>query len=356
MFITNIELQNFRNYKSQKIELSPNINIFYGDNAQGKTNIVESVFLAAFGKSFRTSRDKELINKYSDFCNILINYKNNNRAGKIKIQISEKKIVNVNGIKLKKLSELLGTINVVLFSPDDINILKDGPSKRRKFLDMMIGQIRPNYIHNLSNYLKVLEERNNYLKQVNISNYNAGLLEIWDEKLAEYGEIIYKYRNEFIKKIQEKLKEIHKEITANKEDIDIKYNSDYINKEKFLLKLKNRRKIDLMKGYTTEGIQKDDFVIYINGEQLNIFGSQGQHRTVILSLKLCELEILKEETLESPILLLDDFMSELDEKRINNFLKYIKDIQVIITCTDEIKIDDVSKKIFYVKNGQAEKL
>lgn len=356
MLITSIDLQNFRNYKTQKIELSPNINIFYGDNAQGKTNIIESIFLTGFGKSFRTNKDKELINKESDFCNILINYKNNKRDGKIKIQISDKKIISVNGVKIKKLSELLGTINIVLFSPDDINILKEGPAKRRKFLDMMIGQIRPKYIYNLNNYLKVLEERNNYLKQINNSNYDENLLEIFDEKLAEYGEIIYKYRKEFINKIQLKIIKIHKEITANKEEIEIKYESSYFNKEKFLEKLKSKRKLDIIKGYTTEGIQKDDFVIYINEEQLNIFGSQGQHRTAILSLKLCELDILKEETLESPILLLDDFMSELDEKRINNFLNYIKDIQVIITCTDEIKIEEISKKVFYVKNGQTEEL
>lgn len=356
MLITSIELQNFRNYKSQKIELSPSINIFYGDNAQGKTNIIESIFLTAFGKSFRTSREKELINKESDFCNVFTNYRNNQREGNIKIQISDKKIVNLNGIKLKKLSELLGTINVVLFSPDDINILKEGPSKRRKFLDMMIGQIRPNYIYNLNNYLKVLEERNNYLKQVTNSHYDENLFEIWDEKLAEYGEIVYKYRKKFINKIQDKLQKIHKEITENKEEINIEYKSDYRDKENFLMKLKSKRKLDIIKGYTTEGIQKDDFVIYINGEQLNVFGSQGQHRTAILSLKLCELEILKEETTESPILLLDDFMSELDEKRITNFLKYIKDIQVIITCTDEIKIEEVYKKVFYVQNGQAENL
>ena len=354
MLITSIELQNFRNYKSQKIELCPSINIFYGDNAQGKTNIIESIFLTAFGKSFRTSKEKEMICKDTDFSNILVMYKNNRREGNIKIQISDKKIITVNGVKIKKLSELLGTINVVLFTPDDINILKEGPSKRRKFLDMMIGQIRPKYIHNLSNYLKVLEERNNYLKQVRNENYDDKLFEIWDEKLAEYGEIIYKYRKEFINKIEDKIKAVHKEITANKEDIEIKYISDYIEKEAFLQKLKSKRKIDIIKGYTTEGIQKDDFVIYINNEPLNVYGSQGQHRTAILSLKLCELEILKEETSENPILLLDDFMSELDEKRITNFLKYIKNIQVIITCTEEIQIDGVEKNIYYVQNGQAE--
>ncbi len=356
MLITSIELQNFRNYKEQKIDFCDKLNILFGDNAQGKTNIVEAIFLAAFGKSFRTNKDKEMILKDQEFSNILINYENNSRTGKIKIQISDKKNIFVNDIKIKRLSDLLGTINVVLFTPDDINILKEGPSKRRKFLDMMIGQIRPKYIYTLSNYLKILEERNNYLKQINVNNYDETLLEIWDEKLSEYGELINNYRKEFINKIKEIIKNIHGEITENKEEINIKYVSDYENKEKFLEKIKRNRKKDIFKGFTAVGIQRDDFIIYINGEPLNIYGSQGQHRTAVLSLKLCELEILKEETQENPILLLDDFMSELDETRIKNFLKYLKNIQVIITCTEEIDINEKIKNVFYVKNGIVEKI
>ena len=356
MLITSIELQNFRNYQEQKIDFCNKLNILFGDNAQGKTNIVEAIFLAAFGKSFRTNKDREMILKDKEFCNILINYENKNRKGKIKIQISDKKAIFINDIKIKKLSELLGTINVVLFSPDDINILKEGPSKRRKFLDMMIGQIRPKYIYTLSNYLKILEERNNYLKQININNYDENLLEIWDEKLSEYGELVYLYRKEFINKIEKIIKNIHNEITEDKEKIEIKYVSDYENKEKFIEKIRKNRSKDIYKGYTTVGIQRDDFIININGEPLNIYGSQGQHRTAVLSLKLCELEILKEECQENPILLLDDFMSELDETRIKNFLKYLKDIQVIVTCTDEIDIKEKTKSVFYVKNGIVNKI
>ena len=149
MLINNIELQNFRNYKQQKIKLIPSINIFYGDNAQGKTNIIEAIFLVAFGKSFRTKKDQEMIFKDAEFSNVCVNYENNNKKRNIKIQISDKKNIILNGIKVKKLSELLGAINVVLFTPDDINILKEGPVKRRRFLDMLISQIRPNYIYNL---------------------------------------------------------------------------------------------------------------------------------------------------------------------------------------------------------------
>ena len=355
MLITSIELQNFRNYKLQKINLNSNINVFFGDNAQGKTNILESVFISAFGKSYRAKKDNELIKIGEDFSNIIVNYKNNRRAGNVKIQISNKKSIILNGIKIKKLSELLGNINIVLFTPDDINILKEGPSKRRRFLDMMIGQIRPNYVYAINEYMKVLEQRNNYLKQIN--NYktiNEDLMQIWDEKLTEYGIQIAKYRKEFISKIAEKIKEIHKEITENKEDISIEYITDCENKDDFLSQLKNMRKLDIIKGYTTKGVQKDDFVIYINGQPVNIYGSQGQYRTSILSLKLCELEIIKEEIGETPILLLDDFMSELDEKRICNFAKHIKNTQVIITCTKEIYEEEVNKTVFYIKEGKVE--
>ena len=353
MLINSVEIQNFRNYNYEKIDLNKNVNIFYGDNAQGKTNIIEAIFISAFGKSFRTNKEKELIKIGEDFSNIIINYENKDRKGNIKIQINDKKNIIVNSVKIKKLSELLGTINVVLFTPDDINILKEGPSNRRKFLNMMIGQIKPNYIYNLNMYLKTLEQRNNYLKQIkNNERINDDLFNIWDVQLAEYGEKVSKYRQEFIEKIKNKIKKVHNEITENKENIEIEYLTDSLNKENLIKVLQKNRKIDIIKGYTTKGIQRDDFVIYINEKPLDVYGSQGQHRTAILSLKLCELDIIKDEVGEEPILLLDDFMSELDEKRINNFLRHIKNTQVIITCTKEIKDQNIEKTIFNVKNGK----
>lgn len=352
MLITDLELQNFRNYEKQKIEFNPNINVFYGDNAQGKTNIIEAIFISAFGKSFRTSKEKEIIKYNENFLNINLKYKNKDRDGNIKIQIADKKNILVNGLKIKKLSELLGNINIVLFTPDDINILKNGPAQRRRFLDMMIGQIRPNYVYNLNMYLKVLEQRNNYLKQLRNENINLELLDIWDEKLAQYSNKICLYRLEFINKIKEKINYIHKNITEDKEEIKIEYITDSIEKEELLKQIKDRRKVDIIKGYTTKGIHRDDFNIYINGNLVNIYGSQGQHRTAVLSLKMCELEIIKEEIGESPILLLDDFMSELDAKRRKNFLNNIEDTQVIITCTDEIKEEKINQNIFYVNSGK----
>ena len=341
MYINKIILKNFRNYEEQEIQLNKNINIFYGDNAQGKTNILESISLCGFGKSFRTNKDKELIKKEKDFLKVETYFQKEDRDGKIKIEISNKKIAYLNDIRLKKLSEILGNINLVIFTPDDINLLRNSPGNRRKFLDMMIGQLRPSYILNLNNYIKTLDQRNYFLKQ---KNRNKEMLDIWDEKLAEYGEKIFIYRNEFIEKIKSKIKYIHSEITN--EEINIKYKSDCKIKNEYLNKLKISREIDYIKGYTSSGIHRDDFCITINQEPVNIYGSQGQNRTAVLSLKLAELNVIFEEVGEYPILLLDDFMSELDEKRISNLLNNIKNIQVIITCTKNMEIkNSVSYKI-----------
>ena len=352
MWIKKIKINNFRNYKNQEINLEKNINIFYGENAQGKTNIIEAIFLSSMGKSFRAKKDKEMIMLGEENSNIELEYEKTDRHGKIKIELGNKKIVYINGIKIKKLSELLGKINVVIFTPDDINILKGGPQNRRRFLDIMISQLRPNYMYNLNLYLKTLEQRNNYLRQIKEENKNENMLDIWDEELANYTINIYNYRKEFIEKIKNKIKKTHGEITNNKEEIKIEYLSECISKEKYLDLLKQRRKLDIIKGYTTKGIHRDDFIIYINDKELSTYGSQGQHRTAILSLKLAELNIVKDEIGESPILLLDDFMSELDEKRRKNFLEKIEDVQVIITCTEKIDIENKKVLVYNVKSGE----
>ena len=353
MWIKEIEIHNFRNYEKEKIKLNKKINVFYGENAQGKTNIIEAIFLSSIGKSFRTNKEKELIRFGEENCNLDISFEKSDRDGRISINIGNKKNILINGIKIKKLSELLGNVNIVIFTPDDIDILKGGPQNRRKFLDMMISQLRPKYMHIYSLYLKTLEERNTYLK--NIENQKYDLLEIYDEKLAEYGYEIYKYRKEFIEKIKEKIKTIHNNITNNRENIEIEYISDCDDKEKYLKILKERKKLDTIKGYTTKGIHRDDFNIYLNDLLVNIYGSQGQHRTAVLSLKLSELQVIYDEIGENPILLLDDFMSELDENRRSNFLESIKDTQVVITCTERIDLKNSYYEIFNVKNGKIEK-
>ncbi len=351
MFITNIKLQNFRNYEKQEINLDENINIFYGENAQGKTNILEAIFISAMGKSFRAKRDNELIKFGEKEACIEIVFEKENREKKIKVNINEKKQIILNGIKITKLSELLGNLNIVIFSPDDINVLKDGPQKRRKFLNMMISQLKPGYIYYFNLYKKTLEQRNNFLKQIKFKGKSEQNLEIWDESLSNYAEKIHNYRLEYIKKINNKIKKIHENITQKKENIEMEYISDFKNKEEFYNLLKINRKKDIEKGYTTKGIHRDDFNIYINNNLVNIYGSQGQHRTAMLSLKLSELYIIKDEINEFPILLLDDFMSELDEKRIKNFLNNIENTQVIITGTEKIILEKNKINVYNVKQG-----
>ena len=354
MYIENIKLSNFRNYIEEEILLDKNINIFYGNNAQGKTNIIEAIYICSLGKSYRTSREKEIININNDkFAKVEMKYCKNDREGKIKLELSDKKLISINDIKLNKMSEVLGKINIVLFNPEDINIFREGPSKRRRILDVMISQLRPSYVYNLNMYSKTLEQRNNYLKQIKFENKSEEMLEIWESKLAEYAENINIYRKEFVKKIQEKIVDIHKKITDNREIIKIEYLSDFNNKEQFIKDLERNRKIDIIRGFTGKGIHRDDLKIYINNKELGIYGSQGQHRSSILSIKLSELEIIKDETDENPILLLDDFMSELDKIRRRNFLEDVKNTQVIITCTDKLELENENKKVFYVENRKS---
>ena len=341
MWIKKIKIKNFRNYESEEINLEKKINIFYGQNAQGKTNIIESIFLCSLGKSFRTKKDKEMIKLNEQNAVVEVEYEKSDRDGKIKIEIGNKKNIYLNGIKIKKLSELLGNLNIVIFTPDDINILKGGPQNRRRFLDIMISQLRPNYMHILNLYIKTMEQRNNYLRQIKEEHKDENLLEIWDEKLAEYAIKIYEYRKEFIEKIIKKLDIIHKNITNGEEQIELEYVTECDSKEKYLKLLKERRKLDIIKGFTTKGVHRDDFMIYINKKDIKIFGSQGQNRTAMLSLKLAELQVIYDEIGEYPILLLDDFMSELDKTRRKNFLENIEGTQVIITGTEKLDIENL---------------
>ena len=352
MLITSLKIQNFRNYEELKIDFNKDINVIYGDNAQGKTNILEAIYLTAIGKSFRTNKDKELIKMGENFAKIEAEFSKSDRTGSIKIEISDKKNIYLNGVKVKKFSELLGNMHVVIFTPDDINILKDGPAQRRRFLDIFISQLRPNYVYCLNMYLKALEQRNNYLKQIKFENKSEDFLDIWDEKLADYAEKVFKYRFEFIEKIKNKIKSVHNVITENNEDINIEYVTDFTNKEEFLKKLRNNRKLDILKGFSTKGIHRDDFNVYINSNLVNVYGSQGQHRTAILSLKMSELRVIYDEIGENPILLLDDFMSELDEKRRTNFLSNIRDTQVLVTCTDKFVLEKNNFNLYNVKSGK----
>ena len=350
MLIKEITLENFRNYSFQKINLNKNVNVFFGDNAQGKTNILEAIFFASIGKSFRTNKEKELIKEKETLAKIQIDYFKDNREKKINVEIEDKKKFFINDIQIKKLSELVGNINVVLFTPEDIEILRNEPIKRRKFLNIMISQLRPKYIHLLAEYNKILEQRNNYLKQIKYENKSINNLEIWDEQLIQIGFKIYEYRKEFIEKINKKILKIHLKTTNNKEKIEIKYKSN-INENNFKEKLVNSQKIDIERGYTSIGVHRDDFEIFINNKNVSIYGSQGQQRSSIISLKLAEAEVVYEEIEDYPIILLDDFMSELDKKRITGFINNIKNNQVLITCTEKINLDNMVYNFFEVNNA-----
>ena len=352
MYINKLKLENFRNYDIQEIEFDKNINIIYGDNAQGKTNILEAIFVCSLGKSFRTNKEKELINKENKYAKLEMISSKEDREVKINFEIEEKKNFKINDIKIKKISDILGKNYIVLFTPEDITILKNDPSKRRRFLNIMISQLRPMYVHLLNKYNKTIEQRNIYLKQIKYEGKPIENLEIWDEQLVNLGTKIYEYRKNFIEKLNEKIIDIHLKTTENKEKIKIKYITNIENN--YLDKLKKNKNNDIKKGYTEIGIHRDDFEIYINDNPISIYGSQGQKRTTIISLKLAEANVIYEEIGERPVILLDDFMSELDKKRIQGLFENIKENQVIITCTDSFKINNSKYNLYKVTNAKIE--
>jgi DNA replication and repair protein RecF len=354
MYIKNIYLENFRNYDKQFIELNENINVFYGNNAQGKTNVLEALYFCALGRSFRTYKDNELINIKNNDAKIDVNYIKNDRENEIEIIISRnsKKTIKLNKIKISKNSELVGNINIVIFSPDDIIILKQNPGLRRKFLDILISQLRPKYLYDLTEYNKILEQRNAELKNKRIET-----MDVWNEQLAIYAEKINKSRKEYIGKLSDKIGSIQPQITNKKENIRIEYKTQFESKEQFINLLINNYNLDLLRGYTSVGPHREDFEIYINDKELNIYGSQGQHRTALLALKIAELQIIEDETNETPILLLDDVTSELDIERIKLIFEKIKKYQVFITCTDIdsiLRYDSLTKniKLYNISEGR----
>ncbi|EKQ57788.1 MULTISPECIES: DNA replication/repair protein RecF [unclassified Clostridium] len=357
MYVKNIILVNYRNYESLTIELDKNVNVFIGDNAQGKTNVLESIYYGAFAKSHRTSKDKELINWKKDKAYISLLIGKNRIDKKIDISILRdgKKAIKVNNIKVNKIGELFGTFNVVMFSPEDLKIIKEAPNLRRRLLDMELSQINSKYYFNLVQYHKILNERNTLLKS---NKFSEDMLEVYDTQLIEYADYIISKRLEYIDKINFYGNEIHKDITSGKEKIEFKYNctvnlSNF--KDNYLKKLKDNIFRDKEKGLTSIGPHRDDFQVFINDIDAKTFGSQGQQRTSILTMKFSSLKIIKEITGEYPVLLLDDVLSELDINRKKYILSTIKDIQTIITCTgiDDLgeHLDDKSK-LFTVSSGQ----
>ncbi|EPY2307428.1 DNA replication/repair protein RecF [Clostridium botulinum] len=364
MYIKNVHLINFRNYDDMYLELSPNTNIFVGNNAQGKTNILESIYYSSIGKSHRTNKDKDLI-KWDKNNTYLRTYVSRERLDKtidINIFKNGKKAITVNKIKIKKISELMGNLNVVMFSPEDLRIIKDSPGNRRKFLDIELCKINNVYYHDLVQYNKILSERNTALK--NWNNKINDIIDIYDEQLSKYGAFIIKERNKYLDKLNIIGKNIHKKITNDLEDINFRYLTnikDFDNAEKeLLIVLKKNRKKDLERNSTSIGPHRDDFEVSINNIDTRIFGSQGQQRTAVLTLKFASLEIIKNIIGEYPVLLLDDVLSELDSNRQKFVLNSIDKIQTIITCTgiEEIDkyLDKKQSQLYLVNNGKIKRI
>ncbi len=350
MIIKKIYLENFRNYEKQIIKFHPEKNVFYGFNGQGKTNIIEALYYFCTCKSFRSTFDKETIKFKEDYSHIKLEFEAKGRNNTADIYITDKKAVKLNGISLEKLSELIGVANMVIFTPEHLNLIKDGPGVRRSFLDVFISQIKPNYFNYLINYYKVLKQRNNVIKNKSM----LPTIDVWNKKLAQYGVLLFKYRKEALEEIDKILK------SYDDENLSVIYNpsikEDFLNEETFVKKLEESLSRDIEKGITMVGPHRDDFDVILDGKSLRKYGSQGQTRSGVLKIKLAECEIIKNITGEEPVLLLDDVLSELDEKKREYFTHNIKGRQVIITCTDRSLSDDGKGSYFYVDNGKAEQI
>ncbi len=352
MYIKSLKLKNFRNYEEASIELSPGKNIFYGLNGQGKTNIIEALYFMQSGKSYRCNKEKEAIRFGCEYAKIEAEYIKNKRKNNILFFLSEKKSVKINGIAIDRLSEIIGNVNLVIFTPDHLNLIKEGPSVRRSFLDSFISQLKPVYFKNLISYYKVLKQRNNILKS-NRKNM-IETISVWDEKLADLSLNICEMRKKAIEKINEKINNNIGNIEM--ENIRIEYISgikgDVKSRENILNQLKSGLERDLEYRMTMIGPHRDDFEIFMNEKNIKKYGSQGQQRSCVLKIKLAECEIIKEKTGEMPPILLDDILSELDEKRRTALIENIKDNQVIITCTDKEFLNNMEGSYFKVQEGK----
>ncbi|MGE5627107.1 MAG: DNA replication/repair protein RecF [Solirubrobacterales bacterium] len=358
MYIKYLMLNNYRNYDQLSIELGPDVNVFIGDNAQGKTNILESIYYCSIGKSHRTSKDKELIKWDKEYTNISVYVAKERIDKKIDIKIFKegKKGININSIKINKTSELMGALNVVMFSPEDLKIVKESPSYRRRFLDIELCKLNKKYYYSLVQYNKSVDERNAVLKKW--KEINSDILDVYDEQISNFGSYIIKERYFYIEKLKNAAVKIHNEITSGIETIDFEYISSVKNiensKQELLKNLLAGRKKDFEKKTTSSGPHRDDFSISINGVDTRIYGSQGQQRTSVLTIKFASLEIIKELTEEYPVLLLDDVLSELDVNRQKYVLNSIKNLQTIITCTGIFDIKEYldNRAVLYkVSNG-----
>jgi DNA replication and repair protein RecF len=362
--IKNLKLRDFRNYKSLNVDFAKNFNIIYGNNAQGKTNIIEAVFLCASGRSHRTSKDIELLKYDTARFGIKLLFEKDNIQEEIDIAYTpeEKKKIKINEIPVKKIGDLMGHLNAVIFSPEDLLVIKQGPAERRRFADITLSQLKPSYFYDLQQYAKILYQRNTLLKNIVVNKELENTLDVWDRHLVRTGSRIMTIRSGFIKKLDEIAAVRHAKLTNNEEVLKLKYNPSFelgniLNtqeiEEIFTKTLEKCRKREIMKGTSMYGPHRDDIDIILNGESTKIYGSQGQQRTSVLSMKLAEIDLMKEESGDSPVLLLDDVLSELDDKRKEYLIENINGLQTFITCTDKrfFQRNTENDALFYVENG-----
>lgn len=355
MIIKSLELKDFRNYETLAINFGPGINILYGDNAQGKTNILEAIYLAATTKSHRGTRDGDIIRFGSEEGHIRIMLFKNDVDTKLDIHLRKAKTkgIAIDGKKIKKAAELLGLLNVVFFSPEDLNIIKNGPGERRRFTDMELCQLDDFYLYNLNNYNKIVNQRNTLLKDVYFNPSLKETIEIWDSQLVSYGSKVIERRKSFTDQLNEVIGPVHEKLSGGRESLRIIYDPN-VEIEDYERELSSSTERDIKSKMTNVGPHRDDFIFMIGDLDIRKFGSQGQQRTAALSLKLAEIEIVKRLINDTPILLLDDVLSELDSGRQQFLLESIGDVQTIITCTgvedfvnSRLEID----KLFNISNG-----
>lgn len=356
MIIKSLKLKNFRNYDLLNLEFDHATNIFYGDNAQGKTNILESIYVAGTTKSHRGTKDKDMILFGEEEAHIETVVEKKGVPFRIDMHLKKNspKGIAINKVPIKRASELFGIIHLVFFSPEDLNIIKNGPSERRRFMDLELSQIDKVYLSDLANYNRVLNQRNRLLKEIAFQPELKDTLEIWDIQAADYGTKVEKRRARFVEEVNEIIRDIHEKLTGGREKIFLSYESG--NKGENLLDalIRNREKDIRMKS-TSVGPHRDDICFWVNGLDIRKFGSQGQQRTAALSLKLSEIRLIEFVIGDMPVLLLDDVLSELDKNRQNYLLDSIHDIQTLITCTglDEFVDHRFSiNKIFQIKDGR----
>lgn len=356
MKIKSINITNYRNYTNQAVDFRDGLNVIIGKNAQGKTNLLEAVFICAIGRSPRTTKDKDLIRWESTYAKISLGIEKKLGSKEIDIYLfnNQNKAIKIDKIGIKRIGQLMGNFNAIYFSPDELKLIKESPEERRKFMDIDLCQFNKNYFYTLSNYNKVLQQRNKLLKTSNELVLKE-TISIWNDQLASSGASLIMARLKLVENLKEKVRKIHKFLTNEKENLEISYQgytADSENDLKLLLLKKYDEAIDkdIKLGFTTVGPHRDDIKIESNGIDLRAFGSQGQQRTAALSLKLAELEVFKDNIGEYPVLLLDDVLSELDPDRQLKLLEFTKPIQTILTCT-EFNFDIPHTK-FNIENGK----